>query len=184
MILPTAVRSKRNFVERYQRGEFGNRSPTWNDLTECLASGYTGLVHIRNRVRGGATWYDVPHGGLQDAWKHAVDKCGKIHLYISAMAPTDRTVLQGEVQQGYHGLDLYYTTVAQPMRQALATSSRQVRGIMASWLLRYHLCPNSHDWLLYLLDAYPNHVVEFSAYERPWGTVPGHNTVFWEVRQY
>ena len=181
------VLNKTSFVRRYQAGEFGNAAPTWDGLHQCLASGYTGLVHIRNRNRGAATWYNVstvPQQALRDAWSHATAQYPAGQLYISAMAPTGHTLFQGEVQQGYHGLDLYYTTVAQPMRQALATSSRQVCGIMASWLIRYYLCPNSHVWLMHLLESYPYHVVEFSTYGVRWGTLPGFNTVFWEVRLY
>ena len=105
-------------------------------------------------------------------------------LYISAMAPTEKQVLQGEVPRGLWGLDLLYTTVARPMREALQVASRSVGGIIAVSLLQQYLCPNSYDWLMHLLDSYPGHVVEFSTYSVEWGTVPGYNTVFWEVRRY
>jgi hypothetical protein len=100
------------------------------------------------------------------------------------MAPTDKTLFQGEVQRGLWGLDLFYTTVAKPMREALAVRSEQVNGIIASKLLEKYLCPCSHEWLLYLLESYPDHVIEFSTYSVEWGTVPGYNTVFWEIRKY
>jgi hypothetical protein len=70
------------------------------------------------------------------------------------------------------------------MRDALRERGKSVGGIIAVSLLRYYLCPQSYDWLQYLFDAYPDHIVEFSTYSVEWGTVPGHNTVFWEIRQY
>jgi hypothetical protein len=100
------------------------------------------------------------------------------------MAPTEKTLFQGEVQQGIWGVDLYYTTVAKPMREALALWSRQVSGIIAVSLLRKFLCWRSYEWLEYLLEAYPDHVVEFSTYSQQWGTMVDYNTVFWEVRAY
>ena len=58
------------------------------------------------------------------------------------------------------------------------------RGIMALALLRRYLCPNSYDWMMTLLDRYPDHIVEFNTYSVNWGVLPGFNTAFWEVRLY
>ncbi len=185
----TPVTTKRNFVKRYAAGEFGNHSPTWDTLGEFLESGYnSGLVHIRNRVAGGPTWYDVKPKEVNRLWLLIVgsllDAVDPKTLYISAMAPTEKTILQGEVQRGYNGLDLYYTTIAKPMRDALAIWAKQVNGIIADYLLRSYLCPNSWDWLQTLLERYPDHVVEFSTYSANWGTLDNFNTVYWEVRKY
>jgi hypothetical protein len=104
--------------------------------------------------------------------------------YCSEMAPTDLTLLQGEVMRGVWGLGLYYTTVAKPMRDALAVQSRTARGIIAMSILQRFMDNNSYEWLQYLLDEYHDHVIEFSTYGQNWGTLPNYNTVFWEVRQY
>jgi hypothetical protein len=100
------------------------------------------------------------------------------------MAPTEETIFQGEVMWGLWGLELTYTTVALPMRDALLKETKLARGIIATFLLKHFLCPNSYEWLQVLLDYYPDHVVEFSTYSVNWGTLPGYNTVFWEVRKY
>ncbi len=178
------VLTKRDFVKRYGEGEFGNASPTWGNLEEFLQSGYDGLVHIRNRLAGADTWYDVPTIRVSEVWSEATSRFQPRQLYISAMAPTNKTLFQGEVQQGVNGLDLYYTTVPRPMREALAIWNRQVSGVVALMLLKHYLCQNSWEWLTYLLDAYPGHVVELSTYDVEWGTVSRYNTVFWEVRSY
>ena len=100
------------------------------------------------------------------------------------MAPTLRTVIQGEVMEGPWGLNLTWTAVKKPMRDALAVTSLYNNGLYAKLLLRKHMNDLSYEWLQYLLETYPDHVVEFSVYDYCWGTVPGHNTVFWEVRRY
>jgi len=185
--VPEPVLTKADFVRRYEAGEFGNHSPTWDDWQSWLEDDgqrYGSLFHIRNRVAGGDTWYDVPYYLLGSEWGHACCCCKPEQLYISCMAPTELTLLQGEVQRGVWGLDLYYSTVRKPMRQALATSSHSVSGIMANCLLRGVMDPYSYEWLEYLLGAYPNHVIEFSVYDCDWGTVPLRNTVIWEVRAY
>lgn len=181
------VSNKRDFVRRYESGEFGNQAPTWNNIADFLDSGpHHGLFHVRNRIAGADTWYNVQAEDVPGVWERACTFYGykPADLYISAMAPTERTLIQGEVQQGTNGLEFYYSTVAKPMREALACESMQVSGTIAVLLLTKYLCPNSYEWLQILLERYPNHVIELSAYECSWGTLPGFNTVFWEVRRY
>lgn len=117
-------------------------------------------------------------------WALATLQVPESQLYISSMAPTHLGIFQGEIQQGVGGYELFYTTIAKPMREALAIRSKQVYGIIAISLMRYYLCPNSYDWLMVLLDRYPFHVVEFSCYGCNWGTIPNYNTIFWEIRLY
>lgn len=178
------VRTKRQFVKLYEQGVFGNRSPTWNTLPEFLASGYTGLIHLRNRIAGGLTWYNVAANDVDLYWQNALNTGLKpTDLYISGMCPTERTVLQGEVMQTAEGhLNLYYTRVKKPMRIALAEDSYTVVGSVAQKFLEFYLCPNSYEWLQILLTRYPFHCIEFTALNSNWGTLPGYNTLFWEVR--
>lgn len=177
------VLTKRDFVRRYNTGEFGNRSPTWETLDELMNSGYpeNQLIHIRNRIAGGPTWYDIPLRYVPATLREVGNPAG---VYFSAMAPTSKTLFQGEVLQTDVGLSLLWTDVAKPMRDALRDKSVQEYGISAVERLRYWLCPKSYDWLETLLTRYPFHVVEFSTFSVEFGTLPGYNTVFWEVRLY
>lgn len=181
------VRTKLDFVRRYALGEFGNASPTWNTLNEFLDSGYQeGLIHVRNRVPGAPTWYDVEwHRVAEKVWVLGKEGWSRDQLYFSAMAPTERTTIQGEIVSDVLGrLCLYYSTVPKPMRASLIEGGRQVWGLAANTILQSYLNARSWVWLQWLLDAYPKHVIEFSSYSRNWGTIPGENTVWWEVRQY
>jgi hypothetical protein len=74
-------------------------------LEEFLASGYQGLIHVRNRVAGAQTWYNVSPGAAPRLWRHIVEKgwAKPSELYISAMAPEDLKVFQGEVMEGRLG---------------------------------------------------------------------------------
>lgn len=185
---PRPVNSKADFVRRYQVGEFGNASPTWNTIAELGKSGaYAGKFHLRNRVAGGATYYDLFYWQIMDLW---LDVKQPDQWYASMMAPHHKNLIQGEVQQvdGWSrqcGLSLFYSQApGLPMRDALAKDGRQAYGITASLLLRRCLCPNSYDWMMELLQRYSGHVVEFSTFATRWGTLPNFNTVFWEVRNY
>lgn len=189
MYNPNAVLTKADFVRRYQRGEFGNASPTWDTPEEWDAYAFPGfgfvvdgLYHLRNRVSAGITYYNMTPLDIVMVWRHKVKK--QSEWYVSAMAPTALTLFQGEVCQSPQHLWLRYSTLPLTMREALSKKQHHEYGIMAVQLLRRYLCPNSYDWLNYLLSAYPGHVVEFSTYSTNWGTIPGYNTVYWEVRNY
>ncbi len=175
------VTSKHNFVGRYMAGEFGNRAPSWNTIKEFKTAKYRGLVHLRNRVAGGPTYYDLRPQAALEKWEWQANPKS---WYCSAMAPTLKTLIQGEVQRGTAGIEFYYSTMALPMRQALAVSAQTAYGIKALSLLDISVNAISYEWLMLLLERYPDHVVEFSAYGCCWGTVPGYNAVYWEVRKY
>jgi hypothetical protein len=183
---------KKQFVKLYNQGVFGNHSPTWDTLEEFLRfkyqldrSNYIGLCHIRNRIANGPTWYNVPCIEVEHRWKQLLKQgVSANNLYISLMAPTESTTFQGEVMLGIWGIELLYTTVALPMREALQQETKSARGIIASSLLQYFLDVNDYEWLMTLLDNFENHVVEFSVYDHCWGTLPGHRMVVWETRAY
>ena len=187
------ITKKKQFVKLYSRGRFGNASPTWNSVIHMmedfdnsypLLNNTNQLWHIRNRIAGGKTWYDVKGEDLPDKWFEACDIVGEKNLYISAMAPTNKTVIQGEVQQTEKGITLTWTHIKKPMREALSAFTSMSYGLEAVNLLKRHMCPTSWDWLQELLSMYPCHVVEFSTYSVNWGTVPNVNTVWWEIRNY
>jgi hypothetical protein len=175
------VLTKYDFVRRYETGEFGNHASTWH-CPHCFNINYRGLVHLRNRTAGGITYYNLHPYKALILW---MQQNNPFNWFISAMAPTEQTLLQGEVcETPYGGLELLYTTVAKPMREALAEQQKTVRGLTAKVILETYLCPNSLEWLYELFRRYPLHVVEFSTYGCNWGTLPNFNTVFWEIRLY
>lgn len=64
------------------------------------------------------------------------------------------------------------------------TRRKSWTGVQARMILRKHLNANSLEDLELLLSSYPDHVVELSACEDCFGTVPGRNAVTWEARLY
>lgn|SRR5437868_5487340 len=187
------VRTKTDFCRRYLLGEFGNHSPSWDTYEEFLKewidfNGYLvadykedpRLYHLRNRVAGGITHYNLQWPVAASRWWEQEHKDS---WYCSEMCPTAKTILQGEVMETERGLYLYSSTLALPMRLALSLGEHSY-GIIAVTLLRQHFCANSYEWLMTLLERYPGHVVEFTTLSTNWGTVPHYNTVFWEVRNY
>lgn len=176
--------SKRDFVTRYRRGEFGNGSPTWETVKEFIDyydldwPREDELFHLRNREPGAKTYYNVTYSEIR-ALSLEDELVG---YYVSAMAPTDKTLIQGEIKLSPRHVELRYTRVKKPMREALAENEETIFGLSAYAILRMYLDANSYEWLFHLLDFYPDHIVEFSTYSTNWGTLPSYNTVFWEVR--
>lgn len=186
------VKTKQDFVKRYAQGEFGNCSPTfntrdeftdyylqWDSAEDAHRSGV--LMHLRNRVAGGKTYYDCSPAEIFRYWTLEDNPS---QWYCSMMAPTPLTVIQGEVERTHRGLSLFYSLQKKPMREALKIDGKQVYGILARVILEAMMPLKDYCWLMYLLDAYPDHVVEFSTYDKEFGTVPGYKTCYWEVRKY
>lgn len=187
------IMTKKQFVNLYSRGMLGNASPTWNTFTEFnkyVAETYGNVdiecdspqrYHLRNRKTGGVTFYDLHYAEAWQTWLNLGSERGR-GFYCSAMAPTELTLINGEVMQSEQGLQLFYSTVPKPMRDSLKEGGKQVTGVVASRIIQHFMNAKSWDWMQVLLDRYPFHVVEFSCYDRCWGTVPGFNTCFWEIR--
>ena len=180
------VLTKKDFVRRYQNGEFGNASPTWDDPWQVTYR-KDALYHIRNRIAGGKTYYNIRPRRLIPEWITVIARDGYSPegLYISEMAPSHLTTLQGEVMRDERYLHLRFNRIAAPMREGFQRENLCTYGVSALCLLRSHMDGNSWGWLNTLFDEYPDHVIEFSVYSKPWGTLaPAYNTIFWEVRKY
>lgn len=177
------IKSKRDFVRRYAKGEFGNRSPTWSTLAEFQASSYQGLVHLRNRTAGAKGTYNVSRKQVPIELLKLRDKGVPVeNIYISGMAPHDRGTIQGELRRDTGVLHLRYNTQRVPMRDGFAIEDIAATGCAALYLILKHMDGSSYEWVETLLDRYPNHIIEFSCFEIGWGTLPTRNTVIWEVR--
>lgn len=176
------VKTKRDMVKRYQLGEFGNHSPSWNtyeEFREVAGWNFPGqLFHLRNRVTGGQTHYSLNAMDCEHLWSKQPDRS---QWYCSAMAP--KHLLNGELMRTHEGLVLFYSTVQKPMRDSLREGGREAKGLTAKLILQYYMNQRSYDWTMLLLDRYPDHVIEFTVVDRCWGTVPGFNTLYWECRR-
>lgn len=179
------VLSKVDFVRRFQLGEFGNKTQNWDTYDEFLQSGYKGLIHIRNRVAGAKTWYNISACDVFYEMRQIIahGEAEEKNVYLAAMAPTSETTFQGEVYESEKGLSLFYSKVPKPMRESLAEGGVQIYGLSAMLHLEYYLPPVDLDWIRVLLERYPSHVVEFSCYNVCCGT-ENRRCIIWEVRRY
>lgn len=183
------VLTKRDFVQRYKAGEFGNASPTWNSFEDFMEHSkiyqtyweatQSPKYHLRGRVAGSETHYNLSAWEVAYKWFRKSDR---ELWYCSAMAPLH--LLNGELMRRHDGLYMFYSTVRKPMRDSLKEGGREAHGLTVKLILEQFMNVASYEWAMALLDRYPDHVVEFTVVDRCWGTVPGFNTLFWEVRKY
>lgn len=181
--LPKPVLTKQDFYERFYKGEFGNHGLMWKTIDEWWLADYKHPITIRTFKPGGRCDYNIPR---RKVFQRALEfqEQGWIKLNLSAMAPTERTILQGEVAILEDGLNLFASRLKLPMRNALAEGGLHHTGVVAYQLLRNSCDLDSYEWLMYLCETYDEHVVEFSCFECDWGVIERKNTVIWEVRRY
>lgn len=176
------VDSKREFYERSERLEFGNRLPMWRDPLLALQE-WDGEFGLRSTDPAGRCLYHVPWSELEETFA----SYPKGECVISVMTKDEWRVFQGEVIWGYPAdpvVSLHYSLAACPMRPALRDHGQHARGVRALELMRHFMSPSSYEDLQALREHYPDAVVEFSTFEFSLGVIPGRNTVIWEVRNY
>jgi hypothetical protein len=183
------ILNKATNYELYSRWAFGNKLRTWNNVDEFFESKYPGSVSIRYRgqvkaggMYAGFTAYNVLNAHEQ-VHKFMAQGANPEFMVLNESAPDDRLLIQGELTLGTFGYNLFYSDIKGKMKDCMKHGI-QVDGLPAKMLLQKHLFPNSYDDIMALLELYPGHVIEFSAYEMAVGDCSNRNTIIWEVRKY
>lgn len=180
------VLTKSDYYKRWLQGEFGNRLRAWQSYADLLASDYTGRVGVRYKEPGSPYCrYAVQIADVPSVISAFVlDGADPAKFTIGEMAPDDCITCQGELQQGLNSYDLFYSTLhGKQMRDALRLEPQWASGARVPRILRHFMDGSSYDDVMELIDSYPDHVIEFSCYDRPVGNCR-RNTLIWEVRYY
>lgn len=199
------VKCRTQMRKLYEQGAFGNRLLTWNmkqleELVFPVALMYDG-------GRGGSSKYPLYCAPLisvgevnfvSDLWKMRGAEEDRIVIIQSTKGLNAQRFLQGEVTKtvesfvlggddGRHrcamGYYLLWSPIDEVMRKALEAESHVSLGISAYRLMKDAMDEPSWDNLQRLIAEYPDHVIEFSVFNRGVGSL-GHNTIFFEVRRY
>lgn len=184
------IRNKREMVALLREGAFGNRLNTLSFPEWATGPGSGPVVSLRYMGEPGI---ELPGYGLQ------INECAAIvrgyewvnaygldpaRIIVTPAVPDDRLLIQGEVVRGIRGLEFRYSTAKNiGLRHAMA-DARTATGLAAKMLLERHLTPSSLEDLYAVMDRWPDHVVELSAWGVEVGDIPGRNAIVWEVRYY
>lgn len=179
------VSNKQMFYRRFLTGEFGNRVQQWATLGEWKKSQFKGPIGIRTKIRGGRFDPFVQPADVESRVKE-FHRQGYNDLNFSEMLDHSKQLINAEVCRSHRGLEILYSTVRKPMRDALQEQSIFEHGLQAALVLRKYLTPVDREWVEHLLDTYVDHVVEFTSMRIPCGVDAwrGSRTVIWEVRKY
>lgn len=177
------LNSKADNIRALRLGLFGNAPKQWNTVFDVEADvGPDHPIVVRPRTPGGRCWYDTT---LREwGWKFCVGEDGDPNeYYFNEPIAKDSVLLNAEVTRMFGQLEMYCSTEPDHMRPALRSSGRRLFGLTALMMLRSRCCDRGRETIEGLLEAYPDHVIEFTAMSRPYGTL-GWSSVVWEVRNY
>lgn len=182
------VLTKADMYARMAAGEFGNTNPSWDGLSawhQRKEMTTYPLWGVRSKRAGDPlTKLNV---NIEDVWPYC-HQHSLLDANISPMVKAWSVQWEGDVARdlaGCPGLLCCGNVNVEPGSwRTHMKKPREWRLSAAEVLLRYVLNENSYEHVMQLLEDYPGHVIEFSALNHCFGTVPGHNAVIWEVRRY
>ena len=184
------IASKKRFYELWNSGELGNKPRTWKTYEDLKQSGFAGTVAIRRCSGSGGSGPFIPNlrpEQVSAELDNLVRKCWspKDFQFSEQLTPGAlRYHISGEIIRTVEGLALYYSTANKLPQDALNSSGTQVFGLRSQMVLNHLLWPADREALMELHDRYPDHVIEFSGFNRLVGIIPGRRMVIWEVRRY
>jgi hypothetical protein len=174
--------SKRHFYQYLESNPLINTARTWTTLDEALRSDYNGTFNLRFKGAPGVECLaGIPRSELATVYNMQLTSPSKIQ--ISEDPPNRMRTIQGEIIES-PTLHLEYTFLQEKLDSALLKDRNIISGLSALHLLQCHLVPGSLNDIRWLLDAFPNHVIEFSAFSCLVGSIPRRNTIIWEIRYY
>ena len=181
------IDSKREFYLLYENNLLGNKALTWNSYDEIVESEWKDCVCVRYRKNSerSKVKYNIPIDRLE----HLISDLEKEGIYkkdllFNQSMPDEKLTIQGELMQTENGFYILYTKVKKPMNIALRESEKSVWGLKAKLILERYLDASSYADIKEILEIFPDSVIEFSSYEINVGTLPGRNTIIWEVRNF
>lgn len=185
-----AVTRKARMYALLRAGAFGNANPYWGSVeawgADPEARRFSSWGVRTAGVPGGPCRLFCPDGEVRATCERPEFRA--LPLDISPMVEAVRTVtLMADVYDSERGL-LVYGIDSPPKgcnwRRDMPSQARQYGPLESRLLLKRHLNASSLADLEAVFDRWPGHVVELSALDRPFGTVPGRNAIIWEVRLY
>jgi hypothetical protein len=183
--VPT-ITDKRQMYAMLAAGELGNTIPQFFSVADWTAAGGPTRYPfwgVRTLTPGGPCRLNCPAGEVAATVAAFAPHPPNISPMVSCVGQV--TLIAdvwdsplGVVVEGHE-----YPPRVHDWREMMKTRNRW-EGVAARMVLRKHLNANSHGDLWELFEQFPGNVVELSALEVCFGTVPGRNAVVWEVRDY
>ena len=185
------VSSKRQMYDLLASGLLGNTIPQYFSVESWRASGDDrkyGTWGVRTQQAGGPCRLQCPVDEVE-ATAAGFEAAGN-RINISCMDDAFATcTLWADVWDSPTGIIVYgieWPKISEgwTWRNSMPTRGRHWQGLAATMLLRRHLNPNSYDDIAEIFARWPGHVLELTALDRSFGTIPHRNGIHWELRNY
>lgn len=181
------ITSKTRMYSLLAAGAFGNTIPQYFSVEQWSDAGGRARPFwgVRTLTPGGPCRLNCPVAEVEDTALQFAAAGHRVNISIMISSVGQVTWL-GDVWDSPEGLVCYgheYPERVHNWRE-LMRHPREWKGIAARHLLARHLNPSSRSDLEAALERWPGHVVELSALDRCFGTIPGRNGIVWEIRSY
>lgn len=181
------ISNKTQSMRLFTNGCFGNKLKIWHSFEELKNNPPSqNVVVMRYKGLGnGFCQYDVNIKDVEKVMKNWMSKGAERNkIFFNETADDTKLLIQGEIMELPEGLYMIYSTLKEKMRTAIAKDPHHCIGLKVKMMLQYYLFPSSYEDLMILLEEYPNHAVEFSAWNMCVGDNQNRNAIVWEVRDY
>lgn len=179
------IRNREEYFQLWKRDAIGNHLRIWDHVEDIPDDIESVMVREVNRNGG---------GGLVNVTKTATLRKRKPtkRVVYNELAPDERATLQAYIRK----LDgVVYLLAKETAREKLPTRPERMRqairrakcyeGLRALEIVRNHVSERDYEDICELLDVYPGHALEFTAYGVPSvGWARHSNVIYWELRGY
>ncbi len=178
------IENRRQYFDLWERDALGNHLRIWKTVEEIPSNILEVMVREVNPNGGGGLVKVVAVATLRK-WKSSQ------RVVYNELAPDELATMQAYIRKvnGIVYLEAKLTsrerlpTRPERMRQAIRRAKRY-EGLQALQIVRERVSVQDYADIVELLDAYPGHVLEFTAYACSVGWAKHSNVIFWELRGY
>lgn len=170
------INTKTKMYRYLQAGKFGNTMQIFDSLEKAPNINNLGVRFMKI----GSINRCIPNISKRDLLRLKLD-LSEAKIFVCP-ENVGGNVLNAELMRSHEGLNLRYKVGNMIMRQAMNAPDRAI-GLRAKMILQCYLDATSYDTLMDLLDLYPDHVIEFSVFDKAMGIFE-RRTIIWEVRKY
>jgi len=178
--------TKSEYYARWFKGEFGNKPRTFDTLKALMEDPYDGLLTVRWKTIGDPrlTGYRTKQQ-IKEILNIPESRWSEKALFtFNESMPDDKLIIQGYLTRTTNFLELHYSKQKHKICNSRHWEDGKIlNGLQALLTLQHYVPVTDHEHLNYLLNQYPDSVIEFSTYTIPVGIL-SKQTIIWEIREY
>lgn len=172
------IKDKPSSTRLWRLGCFGNKLKTWTKPEDVPAHyRVDNQLSMRHNKPGGKFLFQLMWKDIQQFWTPE-------YYILESISDTDR-IVQGEIYSTVEGIEFWFSFKQGPLGTVTrSTALYKWNPRTVRYYLQHVMYPLSYETLEELLSRFPKSIIELSIFNKSVGDTPGHNTLFWEVREF